>query len=334
MTASANGRDGPRHFLAYGERLTSSMPLPELHPAPPGPARWNFEVVPELPEVEGATLLGEEPLYGEVSASLERHASGFRIRIHDTGEFDLSADGSHIRWQPTSDPWWDFGRAHLLGRVLATSLHLLGKVVLHGSGVLLPEGVVAFLAPKHFGKSTLSRTLVERGARFVTDDALPVAPPAAEGARPLAWPGIQSVRVRKEDLEGMAAEDPSLRALEAGRDGKVNLPPLPLDQVLSTSAPLAGVYLLNPWDAGAGGGEAPPCDRERLSGVEATLFLMGQMKIGAMLGSSFASRHMDACSSIAGGTPVYRLRIVRDLSRIQEVAAQLEAWHGTGTLTG
>ncbi len=324
---SAFSEEGTGHYLAYGATLSSTLLLPELHRVPPAPPRWTFDVVADLPQVGETEVLGEEPLYADVSARLERHAEGYLIRVHDTGVFSLSLDGSTIRWKPNPEPWWDFGRAHLLGRVLATSLHLSGRVVLHGSAVEMGSGVVAFLAPKHFGKSTLSRVLMERGARFVTDDSLPVAPPGSREARAMAWPGIQSLRVRKEDLSKRPEGPLSHQGLQVGRDGKINLPPLPLEQVLSKAAPLAAIYLLNPWEPGTEHG-APACEREALPPVPATLFLMGQMKIGAMLGPRFAGVHMDACSAIVAAAPVYRLKVVRDLSRVHQVAEQLEGWHG------
>lgn len=307
------------HFV-YGERIDSSIPLPELRGAPPGPARWTFDVVDALPTPISLEPLGEEPIYGAVSARLYRHAQGHRIDVDDTGVFDLSDDGRSILWQPTEDPWWDFGRGHLIGRVLATALHLDGVLTLHASAVEVSDGVLGFLAPKHFGKSTLGLSLYQAGARFVTDDSLPVLP----GPPALAMPGIHSLRVRAGDAD---AERLLGRPIieEPGRDGKVFLPPLPVERVLNQPAPLAALYLVIPTAPDA---QTDAAVRSAVDSVPASIFLVGQSKISAMLGPSFVSGLLDATSKIVGSVPVYQLRIVRDLELLPRVVEQIFNWHG------
>lgn len=308
------------HYAAFGERLRSTLPLPELRAVDPGPVRWDFQVVERLPEARDRALIGEERIYGAVSARLFRHAAGHRIEIDDTGEYDLDAGNREIRWQPTAEPWWDFGRSHLLGRVLATSLQLGGVVTLHGSAVETHDGVVGFLAPKHFGKSTLSASLVRAGARFVTDDAL-----AVRVDEPVvALPGIPSLRVRAD--EGTARHPLLDGPVPApGRDGKIVLPPLPADRVMAAPRRLAALYLLHPRRADAPG---PAAERRALPPVAAAVHLLGQSKVGAMLGSSFAPGLLDATTRIAGRVPTYGLAVVRDHDRLPEVVEILLEWHG------
>ena len=308
------------YHTVFGDRIRSEIPLPELRTADPGPARWNFRVVDELPEPAGLELQGEEPIYDDVVASFYAHPGGYRISVRDTGTFDLSVTGGEILWLPNPEPWWDFGRGHLLGRVLSTALHLNGLLALHASAVELGDGVVGFMAPSHFGKSTLSMELFGVGARFVTDDTLPVRP----GSPPLAHPGVQSLRVRSGDpnVERLLGFQPQG---EPGRDGKITLPPFPPDRALGRPAPLAALYLLSP---------QPPEDadltvrRIRLAPVPAAIFLVGQTKIGEMLGPSAAPGILEATSSLASAVPIYRLEIVRDLDRLPEVVEHLVGWHG------
>ena len=327
-------------YHAYGRRIASALPLPELRTAPPGdPVHWRFEVVASLPEPQDPVLLGRETIYADVAASLLRHRHGHRISVPDTGTFDLApeeAGTTTIRWVPNPEPWWDFGRGHLLGRVLAMALHLEGILTLHGSAVEMADGVVGFLAPKHFGKSTLSLRLYRAGARFVTDDALPVLPTDP----PTVLPGIQSLRVRAGDREvpvlagggtAMTPGEPTggpaggpLRGIR-GRDGKIALPPLPPGRILEKAAPLAALYLLDPVEAGHG---MPAATRTRLPTLPGALGLVGQAKIGAMLGPTAASSLLEAASRIVGSVPVHRLSVVRDLERLPEVVETLVAWHG------
>jgi hypothetical protein len=306
-------------YVAYGQRIRSSIPLPELREAEAGPARWDFSVVDHLPALDSHEELGRELIYGDVSAQFLRHTHGHRIRIDDTGEFDLSGDGRRITWQPNQDPWWDFGRSHLIGRVLATVLHLDGVLTLHASSVQLPDGVVGFLAPKHTGKSTLGLSLYKAGATFVTDDSLPIVP----GSPIKALPGIHSLRVRPDDSDAERLVGRPIRE-EPGRDGKVFLPPLPAGRVLNESAPLGALYLVAPNDPAAEVAAA----REALDPVSAAILLVGQTKIGAMLGPSFVSDILEVTSRLASSVPVYKLLIARDLARMDEVVGQIMDWHG------
>lgn len=163
-----------RFYSVYGERLASDLPLPELDEIPAGPARWTASVATTLPPMEGAVELGAECIYGDVHARLIRHAHGHRIVVEDTGTFDLSEDRTRITIVPLTGAWDDFVRAHLMGRVLATALHLDGLLPLHGSAVATAEGVIGFLAPKGYGKSSLALALTTAGAWLVSDDTLAI----------------------------------------------------------------------------------------------------------------------------------------------------------------
>jgi hypothetical protein len=309
---------------AFGDRLVSSMEIPELRPAPAGPARWSFRVVDRLPEPGALELLGEDPIYGSVSARLHRHTAGYRITIEDTGAFDILDGGSEILWQPTADPWWDFGRSHLIGRILGMSMQLSGTITMHASAVELCDGVVGFLAPKNFGKSTLALMLLRAGARFVTDDSLPLRPSAPI----MAAPGIQSLRLRRDDARG-AALLPDLVGGVPGRDGKLALPPLPPEQCLLAPAPLSALYFLRPRPPEPAGAAAA---RTPVAAVPAAMALLGQTKIGRMLGPRFARELLDGAVAIASSVPVYELSIARDLDRLPEVVDQVAEWHGLATL--
>jgi hypothetical protein len=306
------------HYSAFGDGLCSTMPLPELRPIAPGPVRWTFETVDRLPEPEALERMGEEPIYGSVSAKLLRHASGYRIVIDDTGVYDLLDHGGSIRWRPNQDPWWDFGRSHLIGRVLATSLQLSGVVTLHGSAVEMGSGVVAFLAPKRFGKSTLAAALLRAGARFVTDDSLAI------DERLRALPGIPSLRVHAADAGAWSDLAPSA-AVAPQRDGKIVLPPLPEDRMLARPTPLAGVYFLLPRRSGLA---VPAVERAEVPAVVGAMRLMGQTKIGAMLGAAFAPALLDRAAAVAGSVPTFELGLIRDVAQLPEAVDRLLAWHG------
>jgi hypothetical protein len=268
----------------------------------------------------GGRLLGEEPLYENVSARLYEHAAGHRIEVDDTGAYDLIHGGSKIRWLPGIDPWWDFGRGHLLGRVLATAMHFSGLLVLHGSAVQTREGVVAFLGLKGSGKSTLALALVASGARLATDDTLPLE---LGPDLPSVWPGVHSLRVRPDMLDR-----PDLRGThvhDAGRDGKHATAPLDVSRVMTEPAPLRALYMLQPAVSTA---PSRIVESGALDPLRGTAALAAFAKAGRMLGRGEAMTLLDRAGEVAKRVPVETLLVHRDIDRLAEVAAEVLSWHG------
>lgn len=308
--------DGSRlhHYSAFGARLSSTLKFPELRPIEAGPARWTFQVVGVLSEMDAGVLLGEESIYADVKARLFRHASGHRIEVCDTGRFEIRG-GGEILWCPTADPWWDFGRGHLLGRVIATALYLEGIHTLHGSGVELNGGVVGFLAPKFTGKSTLALNLCRAGAALVTDDSLPVEITPDEV---LAHPGVHSIRLRT-----MAEAEEAVES--TGRDGKFRLTDLPMERRMERAKPLQALYLLRSVQENEGDASVL---RVPIPGPLCMMRLLAHAKIGEMLGSSAGPFLLDHAATLAGRVKIEELHVVRHRERLPEVVAKLLEWHG------
>ena len=312
---SAGPGNGPRfHYSAFGSVLASDLEFPELRPMERGPSRWTFRVVDHLPEMVDPVQFGEEAIYGDVSARLHRHGGGHRIEVCDTGAFEL-LPGGEIHWRPTAEPWWDFGRGHLLGRVLATALFLEGIHTLHGSAVQFGDGVVGFLAPKFTGKSTLALHLCRAGAALVTDDSLPVEL-TPEGV--LAHPGVHSIRLRSLQEAGDAAES-------TGRDGKFRFTDLATDRRMEAPGPLRVLYLLRSVQENEGGVAVV---RGQLPGPLQIMRLLAFAKIGEMLGAGGGRFLFESATALAERVRVEELLVVRDHGRLPEVVEQLLAWHG------
>jgi hypothetical protein len=304
-------------YRAFGQVLASDVEFPELHPAQPVEPAWTVRQVDASFRCTHATdlLLGVDPLYGQFSARLTRTDLGWVIVVEDTGEFRISPDGRTIEAYryPQGNP--DFFRAHLLGRVIATSMHFAGLLVLHGSAVSYPGGSIAFLAPKNSGKSTLALTLTMAGARLVTDDSVPVS----IADKPLLWPGIHSMRLRG-DSAGRLPELPSTQRA----DGKYVLSDLPAERLEEERTPLRAIYLLLPAESIASGAVV---DRRRLPQPLAAAALVGQSKIPRMLGAAEGAELLRRAARVASRIPVYQLPLVRDLARLPEVATQIREWH-------
>lgn len=313
------------HYRAFGHCLASEIEIPELEPVDPQPAHWTFELMAAGKASSGGRLLGEEALYADVSARLYRHGDGYRIEVDDTGVYDLSPDGARIRWLPNAEPWWDFGRGHLLGRVLSTAMHFAGLLVLHGSAVEVEGGVIAFLGVKGAGKSTLALALVREGARLVTDDTLPIDVEAGCAV----WPGIHSLRLRPDtadaDLLSSELTTAGGDGTTLGRDGKLTTAPLDRSRVMTTPGPLRAVYLLQP---GRSRDAERVLERSDLDAVRATAALTGFSKIAAMLGADEAGTLLDRAAAVAQSVPVHLLLVHRATDRLADVAREIVAWHG------
>jgi len=304
-----------RSYAVYGASLSSSVAFPELHEIPATQPRWTFDTAPRLAPMVEPVELGSDLLYSDVRARLFAHAAGHRIMVDDTGSFELSLDRRLVTWEERAESWPDFVRAHLLGRVLATALYLDGLLPLHGSAVETREGVIAFLAPKGFGKSTLALALTAAGARLVSDDSLPVEAAAA----PRAWPGVHSIRVHDDVVSTLGV---GRRTLETS-EGKRVITAFDDDRLLSRPAPLATIYLLDPL-----GGEDAATTRTAAPAMLAAIGIVAHVKIGRMLGRSAAAPMLERAAAIAHAVPVYRLHRPRDLAQLAATTATLLEWHG------
>lgn len=121
--------------------------------------------------------------------------------------------------------------------ILAETAHL----VLHASAIATPAGVIGFLAPSGFGKSTLATNLARRFATHVGDDALVIDKrPGGLFAR-----GLKGLIRMRPDVA------PTDARIEAKAFGKhcMTVDDLGLSSAGEDWLPLKRIYLLQPPDA-------------------------------------------------------------------------------------
>jgi hypothetical protein len=63
--------------------------------------------------------------------------------------------------------------------------------------------------------------------------------------------------------------------------------------------------------------------------VEATLALLGQAKIGALLGLQQRATLLQRMGGLTEQVPVYRLEVPRDFDRLPELTSCLWDWHAS-----
>ena len=304
-------------YIVFGGCLDSPIGFPQLPPAAQSAeATWVVTRSDELAEWPDLQYVGENQITSSAKARLYAGADGFRLSYEDSGTFDIARKGKSIAWTPGPNADEANVREDILGPVLAVAMHQAGRLCLHGSSVVLPGGAISFLAPKHYGKSTIAMATIAKGAQLLTDDSLPVQP----GPPAMACPGVASVRFW-DDTRSLFHEG---GATIKGSGGKHAATDLADKAQLIHPQPLRAVYLLAPVEADAG---RPAVTRTALGKVESALSLVQHAKIGAFLGKSEGPVMLGLATDIANTVPVYALRIQRDYDRLDEVVDQLFEWH-------
>jgi hypothetical protein len=303
-------------YLLFGGTLRSAVELPELAPATDSP-RWILNRLDAPPTLPGLVPVGKEDVDVGVTVTLLRAGRDLRLVFDDTGTFDISPDGHRIDWTPPAAPDMEAVRKDVLGRVFAVALDQEGIISLHGSAVALGDVAVAFLAPKFHGKSTTATALINAGGRLLADDLVPITP----GFEPRVLPSVPVVQLWKDSASRVAGRA-SPAAVEHASP-KLQVAWTGTERNATAAVPLAAVYLLAPVPSDSPGGVR----RMRVTGIEAALALLGQAKVGALLGVERRSVLLQLLADLAERVPVYRLEIPRDFERIGELTTSLWGWH-------
>jgi len=305
-------------YQVFGGVLRSELEFPELDLATRPESDWTLTVTTTpAPDLPLGDALGEDKVDHDVMVRSYATPDGFRLVYDDTGVFDVTDRGREIRWHRPESADLEAGRLDVLGRVLALALHASGWLSLHGSAVALADGAVAFLAPKGNGKSTLAFALMRAGAALMTDDTVVIG----SGLPATVRPGVQSVRLFRDSADWLSATAP----IAGSSDVKKTFGQISDDARRLTRAPLAALYLLESVPEGT---IAEPVERRTLVGPEAVFGLLGQTKIGALLGGAEAPTVFASVVALAEGSAIYKLRVTRDYARLGNVVERIMAWHG------
>ncbi len=303
-------------YHLFGETFASDIEFPELPVARAGIARWTLSSTTQPPPTDPLPLIGVEPVMDGVRVALRGGSTRFRLAYDDTGVFEISTGGRTVVWHRPADATADLAsvRSDVLGRVMAVALHADEILTLHGSGVVVGGTGVAFLAPKLHGKSTTAAALVRAGAQLISDDILAVTP----GERPMVLPGIPAVNLWRDSARQF---QPTAVPGDATRKQRIDWGAL--GARADVPVPLAAVYLLSPVRAEPGAAVR----RQRMPPVVAALSLVGQAKIGGLLGPVHAAALLERCVRLSTAIPVYRLTVPRELGRLGDLVRCVGDWH-------
>lgn len=302
-------------YSVFGLTLLSDVPLPEAAMAQESAPDCRLTHRRESAPSEALQLIGDEKVYGDVRVRSFQGDAGYRLVFDDTGAFDISADGRRLTWWSADRGPDSAVQVDILGRVLAFALHCQGVLSLHASAVSIDGAGVAFLAPKHYGKSTLATALVRSGARLITDDTLAVE----TATPPRLRPGIQTLRLWDDTSAlyrvGEKSDGSSKAHFRPEREHLVGCEPTNLQ----------AIYLLHPEEPRPG---LEAAVRRRCSAEEALLSIVKFRKLGALLGGAAGVPSFEAAVAVAQAVPTYRMQIARDLERLPDVVTAIRSWHG------
>jgi hypothetical protein len=190
-----------------------------------------------------------------------------------------------------------------------------GQLCLHASAVVVGEGLLAFVAPKNQGKSTLSVALADAGALRVSDDNIVVA-----SSRPVtARSGDQLDKL--EESERRASRDLERAGVQRdarGAHGGDSAAPL------ERWFPLVAVYLLT---------SVTTPRRERAAERKSVRLVPGVVAMARNVKPSLrqrvgeSGRILQTAVTVVSAVPVYQLHVIRSLDRIHEAARQIIGWH-------
>jgi hypothetical protein len=289
-------------YRVSGIGIASEIPLPELPEAAAG--------IPTDASIRLGPVEGRPP-------SMAPGRSVFRVSPGDVGLWwpGVAAvtirGGREVVLDPEAGAGESLVRSFLLGPGLAVLLHQRGRLVLHASAMVRGGRAVAVLGNSGDGKSTTCAALHARGFSVLTDDTLVVDPDGSPA--PLAYPGLPRIRMSAEAARRLGHRPEDLPPVDEARDPRRQLAPEPPPD---RSVPLARLYVL--------------ADDERF-GVDP---LPPQQQVMALVTNSFCirlvpatgpDRHLAQCGRVAAACPPRRLRRPRDLDRLPELAALVEA---------
>ena len=196
---------------------------------------------------------------------------------------------------------------------MAVLLQQRGFLILHASAVVLPDGAVAFLGDKGWGKSTMAAALQLRGYPLLTDDVLALK---LDGdARPLALPAFPQLKLWPSAVKALGGDPESLPRIVPQLNKRVrrlteDFSPEPL--------PLNKIYLL-------GKGNSLALDPLPSGQVLGQLFRHSYSgRFGKHLLHQGEAFHFRQCMKLAQQVPIYQLLRPSELSLLPEIAQYVE----------
>jgi hypothetical protein len=180
-------------YKVSGLTVQSNIRLPELPHADGREPLCDFQLLP----AQGSRPAPYQWFHhwvlpdGKAWLSFAKYQSGYLLRFPAMADFLVSADGKKIRCYAEPDTPLETIRHLFLDQVIPLLLSKRGKLVLHASAVVAPQGAVAFTGMTGMGKSTLTAIFAEQGFPLLTDDCLLLEERAGQLFATPSYPGLR-----------------------------------------------------------------------------------------------------------------------------------------------
>jgi hypothetical protein len=290
-------------YFAYGLKIDSTIPLPELVERKDGGADITIQ----------RGLIGRPlPMTDETGCYFHSAGEEAYLFWDKVGAF-LVREGKEVVVDALPGVKEQILRLPLLGTVLSAAVQQRGFLPLHASAVAIDGRAVAFLGPRGAGKSTMAAALYSRGHDLVADDSVVVN--VAGSATPMVQPGFPQLKLFPAAAAELGYDIQALPRLIPNFEKRG----CRADRFYGEAIPLYRIYVL---DSGSA------IEIEPLGSQETLIRLISQSYIArifkASLKGMLASSHLFQCVDLANRVPVYKLKREFSLSELDDVARCVE----------
>ncbi len=287
---------------AYGLTFYSAVSFPELNPG-----NGKMDVLIRYGTVEELPHKAQD-----VHRYHYTTPAGVILSWRDVGAF-LVRDGSEMILDPLPGVDERKLRPFILGTAMGVLLHQRGLQVFHASVIQFPQGAVAIMARKGYGKSTLAAALHTRGHSMLADDILALY---HQNGTLMALPGYPQFKLWPKSIEAIGKDPNSYPSLFPGiekRSLRVNR------DFLEESQPLKAVFVLAPGESNR---VVELGKKEALQNIMPHWY--GVLFEGTLLKTFGLENHLRDCMSLVNAVPIYRLVGIPSLGELDNLAQVAE----------
>ncbi len=302
---------------AYGLRIVTDIPLPELAAIRVSPVRsavratlgGRFQRIRLNPR----WYLRSRLPGGGTWLRCGKTPGGYVLSFANIADFIIDSSGSQVVCcNASNDVSLETIRHLLIDQVLALIVNLRGREALHATAVATRKGVCAFTGPAGSGKSTLAASFVLSGYPLVCDDCLALS----EGKAITALPGYPGLRLWDDSIRALGASSRNLKPVAHYTTKSRWQDHSRRADFCSTTRRLARIYLL---ERARSSKRAARVLIEDLAPGEA---LMGLVKAAYRLDitdRAMLTRQFQFLSRVAARVPVKRLIVPNEFSALSDV---------------
>ncbi len=292
-------------YTAYGLRIHSALPLPELIVDTSATEADVADVIIRFGHVN------HQPPEGDFTEGYVcTLPEGAYIFVEQVGAI-LTRAGNEIVVMPDPAVEERVLRLFLLGPGLGLILHQRKLLTLHASAVVVAGSAVIFLGQSGEGKSTMAAALHARGHALVTDDV--VALDLGSTGVPAVLPGFPQMKLWPDTAAALGNAPQNLPRLHPDLEKRAQ--PARHD-FPKCALPVSRIYVL---------AEGTQFYTAQLSAPQAFAHLMQHSYAVGLLGTTGAtSDHFRQCVEFARHVPVYRMERPRALELLPSVAQLVE----------